>query len=139
MKKIFIIALSCILFSCSSDNSEPDVEGIGIDPELNIYEYTFSNQGDSIAIYSTKGCNGLGVGYSTLYGTCNGRLYYTDTGYNRGVYGDWWYAACPDEKPYGKRVDIVVQPNDTGEERILPIFVDYYDWTGGLGKFVQEK
>ena len=139
MKKFFLIALSCVLFSCNSDESEY-VVGIGSSPQLNISEYTFSNEGDSIAIYSTIGCDGLSVGASTyLGGTWNGKFYYSDTGYERGYYGDWWYAACPDEKPYGFRVDIVVQPNDSGEERILPIFISYYDWGGGLGKFVQEK
>ena len=137
MKKyIFITLISLCLFSC-----DDDVDGIGEDPKLNISEYTFPSEGDSIAIYSTIGCDGLSVGCSTyLGGTWTGELYYSgNESYCRGYYGDWWYAACPDERPHGSRVDIVVQPNDTGEERILPIIISYYDWGGGVGKFVQEK
>ena len=132
MKKyIFIALISLCLFSC-----DDDVYGIGEDPKLNISEYTFSNKGDSIAIYSEKGYTGLSVVVSSTFG----KLYYTgNESYCRGYYGDWWYAACPDERPHGSRVDIVVQPNDTGEERVLPIIISYYDWGGGVGKFVQEK
>ncbi|WP_455673345.1 hypothetical protein [Phocaeicola sp.] len=47
MKQLIIIVLSCLLFSC-----EENVEGLGKDPELNISEYTFSNEGGSIEVYS---------------------------------------------------------------------------------------
>ena len=139
MKKIFIIALSCILFSCSSNDSEEYEVGNGMNPMLNMTEYTFSNQGDSIAIYSTIGCDGLDVVAFSKLGTWTDELYYSDTGYSRGYYGDWWYAASPDEKPYGARIDIVVQPNDTGEERLVPILIGYYDWIASYARFIQEK
>ena len=147
MKKFFLILIACSAFSCGSGDEELindgdtdiTIEGNGSDPCLNLYGYTFSNAGDSISVYSLKGKYDLDVGTSSSLGTYSGELFYSETGYSRGYYGDWWYAACPDEKPYGSRIDIVVQPNDTGEERVVPIFIFYLDWGGGAGKFVQEK
>ena len=146
MKKFFLILIACSAFSCGSsdeelindDDTDISIDGNGEDPCLNIYEYTFSSEGDSISVYSLKGVYDLDVGAFSMK-SYSGKLFYSDTGYSRGYYGDWWYAACPDEKPYGKRVDIVVQPNDTGEERVVPIVIGYLDWGGGVGKFVQEK
>ena len=144
MKKLFLILIACSVFSCASNNDElivdddesaNEINGNGADPCLNLYEYTFSNAGDSISVYSIKGNYGLQV--ITSKGMYTGELFYSDSGYSRGYYGDWWYAACPDTKPEGSRIDIVVQPNDTGEEREIPVSVFYYDWGGG--NFVQEK
>ena len=149
MKKFLLILLSCSVLSCGSDEEElindEDAEEIlveecdGSDPYLNLYGYTFSNKGDSITIYSTKYSSGLSVGASSRLGTWTDRLYYSETGYIRGYYGDWWYAASPDKKPYDSYIDIVVQPNDTGEERVIPIYISYLDGAWGAGKFIQEK
>ena len=147
MKKFFLILMACSVFSCASNNDEliddddelaNEVNGNGEDPCLNLYGYTFSNAGDSISVYSLEGIYDLDVGAFSKE-AYSGELFYSETGYSRGYYGDWWYAACPDEKPYGSRIDIVVQPNDTGEERVVPICIGYLDWVGGQGKFVQEK
>ena len=143
MRSFFFVLMACAFFSCSNTTEEVQQDdeddyfeiGTGTDPVLNIYEYSFSNAGDSISVYSIKGNYGLQV--ITSKGMYTGQLFYSDSGYSRGYYGDWWYAACPDTKPEGSRIDIVVQPNDTGEEREIPVSVFYYDWGGG--KFVQEK
>ena len=153
MKKFLLILLSCSVLSCGGDEEELindedteeviEEEGNGTDPCLNMYEYTFSSEGDSISIYSIEGHNGLSVGNYIISGSTSSsvmyKLYYSDDGRHRGFYTDWWYAACPDTKPHGSRIDIVVQPNDTGEEREIPIHITYYDWGGGGGKFIQEK
>ena len=150
MKKFFLILMACSLLSCGSDNGEliddedPEEilveEGDDTDPVLNMYEYRFSSDGDSISIYSLEGNNGLSVGNYRISGSTSSsvmyKLYYSDDGRSRGFYTDWWYAACPDSKPHGSRIDIIVLPNDTGEERELPVFVSYYDWGGGGGNFI---
>ena len=151
MKKFFLILIACSAFSCGSsdeelindDDTDISIDGNGEDPCLNIYEYTFSSEGDSISIYSLEGHNGLSVGNYSISGSTSSsvmyELYYSDDGRHRGFYTDWWYAACPDTESHGSRIDIVVQPNDTGEEREIPIHITYYDWGGGGGKFIQEK
>ena len=149
MRSFFFVLMACAFFSCGNTTEEvqqdeiEEEDGGGVDPCLNIYGYTFSNAGDSISIYSLEGRNYLHVGNYSISGSTSSsvmyKLYYSDNGRSRGFYTDWWYAACPDTETHGSRIDIVVQPNDTGEEREIPIQITYLDWGGGKGKFVQEK
>lgn len=139
MRKIFMIALSCILFSCSSDDSEPDVEGIGIDPELNIYEYTFSNQGDSIEVYSTIG-SGIWPIYIGDEADYPEVMTYPQPSevLKRGFDGGWYSAYFPMGIPAYNIIVIKVEPNDTGNERTVPISIEAGDYFCKT-KFVQEK
>ena len=151
MRSFFFVLMACAFFSCGNTTEEVQQDdeddyfeiGSGTDPVLNIYEYRFSNAGDSISIYSLEGRKYLSVGNYSISGSTSSsvmyKLYYSDDGRSRGFYTDWWYAACPDTETHGSRIDIVVQPNDTGEEREIPILISYKDWGGGKGKFVQEK
>ena len=148
MRSFFFVLMACAFFSCSNTTEEVQQEEIdeddyfedggGVDLCLNYPEYRFSSEGDSITVYSEKGY-WLHVGF---YGSSGeNELFYSESGYTRGYECDWWYAACPDELPGGEYVvEIKVQPNETGEEREIPILITYQDSSGSAkGSYVQEK
>lgn len=114
---LFTIAacLSCLLFSCKED-----IDGIGTNPELNIEKYTFPREGGTLEIYSQIG-HSIWPIYDCTYD-------YTNTPPEKDMFGltGKWYKAV---NVYNGRIEkskihIEVQPNDTGEERIVPIDIE---------------
>ena len=122
MKKIFF--LLCILFPFLS--SCEDQLGGQTDPKLNISEYTFSKEGGHLEVYSTLDyhlailrpyeCEDSTVVSGEKYGV-------------PFVKSDWFEVSfmTGDYKKYGwlKIISIDVEPNETGEERTIPVEILY--------------
>lgn len=107
-----LASLSCLLFSCKED-----VDGIGTNPELNIENYTFPREGGTLEVYSQIG-HSIWPIYSPSYDDATPPP-------EQDIFGltGKWYKAV---NVYNGRIDkskihIEVLPNDTGEERIVPI------------------
>lgn len=130
MRLIVFFILSCLLFSCKEE-----LDGIGTDPELNIQEYTFSNKGGSLEVYSQINA-GIQFGYEPIKGLESDPPVETD----KSMDGGWFkvsYMAGGDYK-YGTRICIEVGANDTGKERIIPISISSYDYPCRV-MYKQEK
>ena len=147
LRKFIYILMLFAFFSCNNDTEEEEEQqeeidpddyfqiGGGTDPLLNIPEYTFSREGGSIIVYSTLGHE---LDVHTSDRDCD-TLYWSvyKMGYpRRGFEGEWWSAAFPNYYP-ALNLEIKVSPNETGEERKVPITVWYGDWGGG--NYTQEK
>lgn len=116
MKKIFIILLTCLFFSCSKDN---DPLGLGTNPELNYEEYTFTQTGGKIDIYSKLGYS-LQIYFSPVKGeneTPPVKTEYSTGGFKSFEGG--WYTVTADYA--AKKFSIEVKANETGKERRIPI------------------
>ena len=130
MKKyLFIVLFSLSVFSCGDD-----AIGEGVNPKLNISEYTFPKEGGSIEVYSQRGVK-LMISIKdkdiidSVYCFYNGGI----RGYDCG----WFVAAFPVGNYY-YNLNIEVSANDTGEEREIPISIMSGDY-GCSTKYVQEK
>lgn len=127
-----LASLSCLLFSCKED-----VDGIGTNPELNIENYTFPREGGTLEVYSQRG-HSIWPIYDSTYD-------YTNTPPEKDQFGlelkgEWYRAAIAYENGRLDRtkIHIEVQPNNTGEERIVPIAIEagnYFCWV----VYKQEK
>ena len=145
MKYLYLLLCSIFVFSLSSCK-EDDTDGIVSDPRLNITEYTFSTDGESLDIYSTAGGYLMFIGYQTTPPVVP---IVTPPGQPKeeGLDGGWWRAYYPipsvgaTKLPYDKLhqgIRIEVKPNDTGKEREIPISI----FSGDFGcnvKFIQAK
>lgn len=100
--------LSCFLF-IGCEKEEPR-DGKGDDPKLNIEEYTFPKEGGSLEVYSTLNYQ-LHVLPTT--GDAGEKVGYTFVGS--------WFKITWDIG--NKKLQIEVDPNDTGRERTLPVAV----------------
>lgn len=130
------------LYSCKED----DIDGVGSDPRLNITEYTFSADGESLDVYSTVGGYLMFTGYQTTPPVVP---IVTPPGQPKeeGLDGGWWKVYYPipsvesTKLPYDKLhqgIRIVVKPNDTGKQREIPISIFAGDF-GCNVKFIQAK
>ena len=123
MKYIYLL-LSFFLFTLASCKEEVLI-GIGEDPRLNIKEYTFSTNGEIIDVYST-------LNYGIYFDAdvpvppievTPGEPKIT------GIDGGWYriYYPLPSLEPkrlpykYGAGIRIEVKPNDTGQDREIPL------------------
>lgn len=120
-KYLVLSLLPIFLFSCKEDY----VIGGGSDPCLNITEYTFSTDGEIIDVYST-------LDYGIYFDAdipvppievAPGEPKIT------GIDGGWYriYYPLPSIEPkklpykYGAGIRIEVKPNDTGQDREIPL------------------
>lgn len=108
MSKQVLITLLCILFM-GCEKEEPR-DGKGDDPKLNIEEYAFPKEGGSLEVYSTLNYQ-LHVLPTTV--DAGEKVGYTFVGS--------WFKITWDTG--NKKLQIEVEPNDTGRERTLPVAV----------------
>lgn len=119
MKYLYLLLCSIFVFSISSCK-EDDTDGVGSDPRLNITEYTFSADGESLDVYSTVGGYLMfAAGYQT---TPPVEPIVTPPGQPKeeGLDGGWWKVYYPipsveqTKLPYDKLhqgIRIEVKPN----------------------------
>lgn len=131
MRLIVFFILSCLIFSCKD---EAEI-GVGTDPELNIQEYTFSNKGGSLEVYSQ-----IGTGIQFFYEPAKNSEYDPSVEINEGIDGGWFKVnyVIGDEYKYGTRICIEVGANDTGKERIVPVAISSYNYPCHV-MYKQEK
>ncbi len=138
--KYFVLSLLTIfLFSCKEDY----VIGGGTDPRLNITEYTFSTDGEIIDVYSTLD---FGIYFNAdipvpPIEVAPGEPKIT------GIDGGWYriYYPLPSIEPnklpykYGAGIRIEVKPNDTGQDREIPVTSIMSGNFGCHVRFTQSK
>lgn len=105
MRKLLFIMLTCILFiGCN------ETDYSGIDPQLNIKEYTFPKEGGTLDLYSK-------LGYP-LWAESNLGVEVTED--ETSLTGSWYKVTYENKN---KNLHIEVQPNETGVERKLPFTI----------------
>ena len=134
MKYFVVIILACLLIGCKNEEEER-VLGIGIDPELNISQYTFSKEGGSIEIYSQIG-SPIHFYYSPSKDKTGDAPIRTDY----ALEGEWYkvFYGKSDKYEWTDGIVIEVDPNETGQERIVPITLMSGDF-GCHTLYKQEK
>lgn len=133
MKKTLIILFTCILFSCSNDDY---VVGLGINPELNYEEYTFTKAEGKVDIYSKLGYS-LQIYFSPTTDEDGSLPVVTEYpgGRFKSVEGGWYTVTADFD---AKKFTIEVKANETGKERRVPISFMNGDY-GCRVKYVQSK
>lgn len=106
-----LAGLVCLLVSCKEEYP-PETP---VNPELNIEKYTFPKEGGTLEVYST-----IGASISAHY---YGPSETVPEDILHGIDGGWYKAenAYENGRTNKTKILIEVQPNDTGEERIIPI------------------
>ncbi len=124
MKYLYLLLYTLIVFSLSSCKDDY-IEGRGADPRLNITEYIFSANGETIDVYST-------INHWIIFSVYPEVPQIEVTPGEpkiEGIDGGWYriYYPLPSIEPkklpykYGAGIRIEVKPNDTGQDREIPL------------------
>ncbi len=129
MKKIFLLLLVSLAFlSCETK------DGIGLSPQVNLTEYTFSQSEDSIEIYS-KINQEFHLIYEPTFDTANEKPVYTFQSSMHIWQTSWYIIKTSDHIRYL----VKVKPNTTGKSRQIPVILGGDDYVNNRVKYIQSK
>lgn len=136
MKSLILSVALLIVAMCVVSCGDDELKDTPIDPKLNLTEYTFDASGGTLVVYSTINM-GISVERKMEIYDLDPKEMLVDTTFQaapgepvyEGWYGGWYRAyypyklsELPDNK-YRTMICIEVEPNETGEERKLPITI----------------
>lgn len=123
-----LAGIACLLSSCKEE-LPPETP---VNPELNIEKYTFPKEGGTLEVYSTIG--------ASIHAHYYGPPETQPEDILHGIDGGWYKVenAYENGRTNKTKICIEVQPNDTGNERILPIQIISYVYSCEV-EYKQEK